>query len=176
MVNPAKMQEQLCLHEGVKLRFYLDTEGNKTWGVGFNVTARGQSELERILERPLNEIGECRRSEVMRVLALDIERVQKAVMLYFPPFADLNEVRQRVVVDLAFNMGFNALGFKKCIAAITKKTWSTAAVELHKAHWAKQVEPSVDLNADAVAIHNEPIRGRADRLAKMLLTGEDYVA
>lgn len=167
------MLRQLALHEGIKLHYYLDTLGNTTNGIGFNVTARGVHELERMIGRKLNAVGDITTVEACQVCLQDIARVERAVLVYFPEYASLNDVRKRVCLDLAFNIGFKALGFKHCIADIKIGDWSSAAVELHKAHWALQVEPSVDLAADAAAILNERVRGRADRLARMLLTGQD---
>ncbi len=176
MVDSLKMQNQLILHEGLRLQYYTDTLGNITWGVGFNVTARGVNEIQRILGRPLDSTGDATADEVKRVLTLDIQRVQQALLTHAPWVASLSEVRQRVFVDLAFNIGLAIMGFKRCLQAASTGNWSVAAIELHKAHWAQQVESSVDLAADAAKILNEQIRGRADRLAKMLLTGVDYAA
>lgn len=172
-MNNQRMLAQLIEHEGLRLQFYTDTLGNVTDGIGFNVTARGVGELERMIGRKINAEGDITSDEAKAVCLQDIARVERAVRVYFPEYDRLNEVRQRVVIDLAFNIGFRALGFKHCIEDIKKQDWSGAAVELHKAHWAIQVEPSVDLTADAAKVANEPIRGRADRLARMLLTGMD---
>lgn len=174
-MNATRMLAQLELHEGLKLHVYCDTLGNETLGIGYNVTARGLEEFTRTVGHTIVPGPACITSaEARRQCLADIARVERAVIVHFPPYPSLGDVRQRVVLDLAFNIGFSALGFKRCAAAIARRDWSTAAVELHKAHWAQQVEPDVDLHADAVAIHNERVRGRADRLARMLLTGEDF--
>lgn len=174
MVNVPRMEQQLQLHEGLRLSQYIDTLGNITIAVGYNVTARGWDQLGHMLGLNIDGPIVLTVAQALCVLDQDIDRVQRAVMITAPWFDQLNEVRQRVCVDLAFNIGLGALGFKQTIAAIKTQNWSVAAVELHKAHWAKQVEPSADLNETAVQIHNERVRGRADRLAKMLLTGLDY--
>jgi lysozyme len=173
MVNMTRMQAQLVLHEGLRLHPYLDTEDNWTILVGYNLTARGWDDIERVLGRnieppdctPENPFGvpHLTEADAMKVLQADIVRVQNATRVVFPEFVALNEVRQRVCVDMAFNMGLRALGFKQCIAAIKRRDWSTASRELYKSKWARQVGDGPGGKVD-----------RCDRLAKMLLTGEDY--
>lgn len=175
MVNVSRMSSQLHLHEGLRLQPYLDTEDNWTVLIGYNLSARGWDDIERVLGRKVEPpASSCSdeepfgcphltKEDALRVLAADIERVQSAVRVYFPEFDSLNEVRQRVCVDMAFNMGFRALGFKKTIAAIKRKDWSTAARELYNSKWARQVGDGPGGKFD-----------RCDRLAKMLLTGDDY--
>jgi lysozyme len=71
----------------------------------------------------------------------------------------LTEVRQRVIVDLVFNMGTRAQTFVKCKAAIEANNWSRAVQELYSSKWASQVGLT-----------------RAHRLGQMLLTGNDYTS
>ena len=174
MVDVKRTEAQLVLHEGERLTPYTDTLGNETVLVGYNVTARGWEQIGHILDRRIVGPVPFTHDDAMAVLDYDIARVQQAVRTYAPWYDALNEVRQRVCVDLAFNIGLSALGFKHTIAAVKTHDWSDAAVELHKAHWATQVEPSADVTEDAAQIQNDRVRGRADRLAKMLLTGNDY--
>lgn len=169
MVNLKRAEEQLILHEGLRERAYLDTEGNWTIGVGYNLTGRGWDSLELTLGRRVRpENGKYQDAritadEARKMLRVDIERVEKVVRTYFPGYDQLNEVRQRVCVDMSFNMGFKVLGFKKAIAAIKNQDWSAAAKELYRSKWAGQVGDGEGKKWD-----------RADRLSRMLLTGEDY--
>lgn len=156
MVNRERLKQQLILHEGLKLKPYKDTLGNWTIGVGYNVTARGWEWLEHAIGRRLDASRSITEDEARLVLALDIERIEAAVLKHFPPYNALNEVRQRVVLDMAFNLGYRALGFNNTIAAIEHQQWSIASRELYKSKWATQVGD------------------RCDRLSKMLLTGLDY--
>lgn len=165
MVDLARMEAQLVLHEGLRTEEYLDTEGNRTVGVGYNISGRGLEFLEDVLERKVSSPVTVTAAEALLVLRADIERVQRAVSTYFPEYAALSEVRQRVCVDMAFNMGFSALKFKHAIEAIKARDWSRAARELYRSKWAEQVGDGEGGKLD-----------RADRLARMLLTGVDYVA
>lgn len=169
MADLEKTVAQLTLHEGMKPFFYDDAtgkpcplpetpEGNRTWGVGYNVHSRGLGPLQVMLERAINEKGEATEDECRRVLIQDIGRVEMSIQMFWGFYTKLDEVRQRVCVDMAYNLGFKALEFKKAMKAIEKRDWSSAAREMHKSKWAGQVGE------------------RAERLARMMLTGEDYTS
>lgn len=173
-MNARRMEEQLILHEGLRLQPYQCTEGYWTCGVGYNLDSRGVEAIEdalgRRLQRPAKVDPErpwdwvrLTREEWLRVLRADLKRYEGAVQVHFPTYLELDEVRQRVVLDLAFNMGFGALAFKNCIAAIKRRDWSRAARELYNSKWARQVDDGEGGKF-----------GRADRLANMILTGKDY--
>lgn len=169
MVNRQRMEEQLVLHEGLRRGAYLDSENNWTVGVGYNLTARGFKFLEEVLLRPVRPAdGDpakvvLTREESLLILRADIDWFERTVPIHFPYYTKLDEVRQRVVLDMAFNMGFKALGFKQARAAIERRDWSRAARELYNSKWANQVGDGEGKKFD-----------RCDRLARMLLTGQDY--
>lgn len=170
-MNYARMEEQLILHEGLKLTPYLDSEGFWTVGVGYNVSARGWQAFEQVVGRPVSHLFDpeapqplLTRDEALRVLRADIARVEQAVRTYLPEYDTLDDVRQRVVVDLAFNLAYRALGFKRAIAALKRRDWSGVARELWDSRWSRQVGDGPGKKRD-----------RADRLTQMVLTGHDYV-
>ena len=167
MINQARMLAQLELHEGLRLEVYTDTEGNDTLGIGYNITGRTIEDFEATVKREIHlGLKPCITvAEARLQCAADARRVERAVIAHFPFYMQLSEVRQRVVVDLAFNIGFHALAFKQTRAAIEAQDWSRAYRELYKSKWAYQVD-------DGPGGHF----GRADRLGKMLLTNIDYTA
>jgi lysozyme len=68
----------------------------------------------------------------------------------------LNDTRQRVLCEMAFQMGFGGLSlFRKMLAAIEAEDFSTAADEMLSSLWARQTP------------------GRAEQLARMMRTGND---
>lgn len=166
MVDMKRMKEQLLLHEGLRLEAYLDTEDYWTVGVGFNLSARGIEELSRIIGRevpgPIEKVR-ITKDEAMRALEHDILEVQARCRRRLQLFDSLSEVRQRVVVDMAFNMGSRALQFKNAIEAAKRRDWSRVARELYKSKWANQVDDGEGGRF-----------GRADRLVHMVLTDQDY--
>lgn len=172
-MNAERMTEQLVLHEGLRLKPYKDTEGYWTVGVGYNLSARGVTDLEKACGREFPIAGvtvddpfvgvKLTKAEAMKVLRADILRFERAVRVHFPEYDTLSEVRQRVVLDMAFNLGFRALGFKNTIAHIRLAQWSRAGMHLYRSKWAHQVDDGEGGKF-----------GRADRLVKMLLTNQDY--
>src|ERR1035437_39706 len=90
MVNLEKLKKSLIEHEGLKNKPYIDTIGKLTIGVGRNLTDKGvsQSEIDLMLS---NDIGEV------------IQSIQNK-----PYFVAINgdDVRSRVLIEMAFNMGF----------------------------------------------------------------------
>lgn len=167
MVNFQRAQVQLLLHEGLVLKPYLDTLGNWTVGVGWNITGRGgMLGLSQALGRKLTgklENVRLTREEALRLLEADIRHVDAMIPTFFPEYLQLDEVRQRVCLDMAFNMGMKALSFKNTIGCIKARDWSAAVRHLWASRWAGQVGDGPGNKFD-----------RADRLTKMLLTGDDF--
>ncbi len=135
-----KLRAQLTKHEGVRLRFYIDTEGNVTIGRGHNLSAKGISIT----------VAELMYQE-------DVAEVITALDRRFPWWQQEDEVRQRVMADLAFNMGTGKLAFFiRMLDAWQRHDYAEAARELLASRWAQQVKGT-----------------RAGKLALMLKTGED---
>lgn len=110
-------------HEGRKLRAYKDSVGKTTIGIGRNLDDRGISDAEcnAMFERDLTEIIQgC------------VERV--------PSFRILDDVRQHVLIDMAFNMGIEGLlRFHKMFAALEARKFDVAADEMRDSKWYGQV-------------------------------------
>ncbi len=133
------MFAQLELHEGRRRFPYTDTAGKLTIGVGHNLTDKGLSHAA--IEFILNE---------------DVDEAV-ADLASFPWFAGLDPVRQRVMVDLRFNLGPNRFrDFKKMLRAMERGVYPEAANRLRESVWFTQVG----------------VRGV--RLMDMLRTGEDF--
>jgi lysozyme len=161
MVNRDRMVTQLLLHEGLRLKPYRDTEGLLTVGVGYCIDRRGILPLEQIIGRKFD--GKLTREEAVKVLAADIDRFEAATLKAFPHYARLDEVRQRVCLDMAYNMGYGALCFKKTIAFVMKGEHLKAGDEMMKSKWADQVGDGWGGQLD-----------RAERLANMMKSGKDW--
>jgi lysozyme len=136
-----KLKDQIRLHEGVEKKVYLDTEGIETIGVGRNLRDRGLSE-----------------DEIDLLLDNDIAICEEELINNFEWYAELDEVRKRVLIDMAFNLGMPKLKqFAKMLDAIENKDWVNVASEMLDSRWAEQVG------------------NRASRLSEMMETGEDYI-
>lgn len=75
------------------------------------------------------------------ILQEDLAHAERAVKDAFPWWWKLDDARQFVMVDMAFNMGLAGLkGFKKMITAVEQGDYQTAAKEMLASKWAAQVD------------------------------------
>lgn len=137
--NREELIEQLVDHEGLELEVYEDSLGIATIGIGRNLVDRGIT-----------------KEEAYYLCNNDIAIVELELVAEFPIVSDLDAVRQRVVIDMAFNIGVPRLtGFKKMWAAIHCGDYEEAALEMMDSKWARQVGR------------------RAERLSDMMRKGTD---
>jgi lysozyme len=138
MVDRQKLVKQLKVHEGVRLKPYVDSVGKLTIGIGHNLTDRGLTirQVELILDD-------------------DIADAVAFAERFLPFYSGLDEVRQRAIVDMVFNLGSKLLQFKATLAALSAKDWESAANHMLDSLWARQVGT------------------RAETLAEMIRTGHD---
>lgn len=130
---------QLRLHEGERLRPYRCSAGKLTIGVGRNLEDRGIT-----------------REESAMLLANDIAAVDAELVRRLPWVTQLDPVRRRVLIDMAFNLGMGGLmEFRRTLAAVAEGRYQHAAGMMLESRWASQVGE------------------RAQRLARMMLTGKD---
>lgn len=115
--------ELIKKHEGLRLQPYKCTAGKLTIGYGRNIEDNGISvyEAEVMLE---NDIQKC-----------------YALCIKFPFWNNLNEVRQSVILDMCYNLGFTRLqGFKKMLKALEIQDYKSAAKEMLDSKWARDVK------------------------------------
>lgn len=117
------IQSQLDRDEGRKKLPYVDTVGKTTIGVGRNLTRDGISDQEMNLMRDN-----------------DIEAARSILNARLPYFQALDSVRQGVLINMAFNMGFRGLeGFQNMLRAFAQHDWEIAAREMVSSKWASEV-------------------------------------
>ena len=122
-MNRDLLIEELKRDEGVELKSYQDTVGIWTIGIGRNLQDVGVS-----------------MAEAEFLLATDIDVAVSELQRTFDWFEDLSDARQRVCVNMCFNLGLTRLlGFKKFLAAMEEGDWETAGVEMLDSKWARQV-------------------------------------
>lgn len=136
--------EKLIKHEGLVLQVYKDSLGIDTIGIGRNLEDRGISpielkdmnipNIEHIYEYGITE------ADAMLLANNDVEIVEKELCNAHPCIKDLDEVRQLVLMDMAFNMGVPRLKkFVKMWNAIHEGLFKIAAEEMLDSRWASQV-------------------------------------
>ena len=133
-----KLLKLLKKHEGCKLKPYYCTAGYLTIGYGRNLEANGITALE---------------AELM--LIHDIDTVQKELDSMLPWWREIQgEDRQRVLVDMGFNLGITKLcGFENTLSLIRAGHYDAAASAMLHSKWAKQV------GNRAITLHNMMKKG-----------------
>ena len=136
-MNIEEMKKELIRDEGLRLKPYRCPAGKLTIGVGRNLEDTGITELEAEM-----------------LLAYDIERFGYQLDRAIPWWRRLDDVRQRVLLNMAFNMGVARLmEFKNTLESVKAGKWKDAAAGMLQSRWASQVG------------------ARAGRLARMMETG-----
>ena len=110
-------------HEGLRLKPYKDTVGTLTIGYGRNLEAKGITH-----------------AEADYLLDSDVQEAIDEVFASLPWVADLDENRQAILVNMAFNLGINGLlEFHNTLAAVEAGNYEEAAKGMLASKWAKQV-------------------------------------
>lgn len=118
-----KWIERTKEYEGLRLKPYTCPTGHLTIGYGHN------------LENGITA------DEAEYILSRDLALAQMEVGVNVPWAGQLDEARQYVLVDMTFNMGISKLlTFKKFLAALKKKDYTTAAEEMLNSRWATQTK------------------------------------
>jgi len=134
-----RLEKQLRRHESYRKHAYRDSEGVLTIAYGRNLDANGISRLEARL-----------------MLRNDIADAEEECKRRFEFFGDLEGIRQEVLVNMMFNLGWPRLKkFVKMIAALEKQDYEMAGAEMLDSKWHRQV------------------KGRAKELAEQMRTGGD---
>ncbi|WP_246174058.1 glycoside hydrolase family protein [Paraburkholderia hayleyella] len=136
MYDAKKMKAELARDEDRRARIYVDTVGKVSGGIGRNLTDKG-----------------FRESEIDLMYVNDIADTEQFLDRNLPWWRNLDDVRQRVVVNMAFNMGGKLLTFVNALAALQRCDYEAAANGMNDSKWAKQVG------------------ARAQRLVNMMRTG-----
>jgi lysozyme len=121
MADPILVR-QLTRDEGLRLKPYTDTVGKLTIGVGRNLTDVGIS-----------------KAEAEALLQADIERSAALLDQELPWWKTLDGPRQRVLLNMAFNLGYRLLTFKNTLKAVREGRWEDAAAGMLASKWAYQV-------------------------------------
>jgi lysozyme len=136
-VNVPLLIDELARDEGIRLKVYNDSLGIPTIGIGRNLRDRGIS-----------------KEEAYQLLNHDLESVFADLDQHLPWWRRLDDVRQRVIANMCFNLGINRLmGFEHTLACAMTGRYREAAVSMLDSKWADQVGP------------------RAQRLAEMMRQG-----
>lgn len=138
-MNRAELCEDVMLAEGLRLHAYQDTAG--VWTVGY-----GHAHV------PPGTVWTC--EQAVDALRADLDDAEAECERHLPWWREMDGVRQAVVCEMMFNMGWPRLsGFHDALTAMQAHDYERAAAALLDSRWASQV------------------KGRAVRLAEQMRTG-----
>lgn len=146
----ASVTADLQRDEGLRLLVYDDATG-KPLTPGMTVIGHPTIAYGRALDVRGITAGEAAAWLSDDIAAFDSELTQR-----LPVYATLNLVRQRVMIEMAFNLGVvGLLQFHNMLDALARGDWLHASAEMICSHWFKQVGD------------------RARRLSALMRTGVD---
>jgi lysozyme len=122
-MNSERLRDDLVKDEAIRLKPYRDKKGKLTIGIGRNLDDKGLSLREAYF-----------------ILGNDISDVSTELFERFPWMLKLNDVRQNVFLNMAFNMGVQGLSeFKLTLAYAQGGHFDMAAREMLDSDWFKDV-------------------------------------
>jgi len=125
---------QLERDEGKSSRMYRDSVGVESIGIGHNLRDKA------ISERAIRVIFED-----------DVADAEKDARRLLPEFDALSDARKAVVINMAFNLGYNRLAdFHRTLSFIREGMYDDAARSMLDSKWAKQVGARALRLADAM--------------------------
>jgi len=117
------VKDEIMSDESFRRYPYVDTTGNLTIGHGINLNA-GISE-----------------SESEMIVDARIARIEKDLDRELPFWKTLSQPRRDVLINMAYNLGFDGLmNFTKTLRHIKAGDYDQAAKEMLNSLWAKQVK------------------------------------
>jgi lysozyme len=144
-MNDDLLKKELIRDEGIRKMPYRDTTGHLTVGIGFNLSA---NPLPNSFTFPLDD------DEVEILYERSVKEVIGALNLYLPWWTKMDEVRQRVLVNMCFNLGiYKLLNFVTTLKYMRLAQYDKAAQAMENSVWYTQV------------------KGRAVRLCEAMRTG-----
>lgn len=156
-LNREILRSELVRDEGLRLKPYRCTAGKLTIGVGRNLDDVGISYCEtkelHITKQSASTKG-ISKDAAMALLDNDIDRCISDLDRHIPWWSKLDEVRQRVLINMCFNLGIRGLlGFRNTLKHIRHGQYDRAADNMLLSLWARQV------------------KGRAFRLSQLMRLG-----
>lgn len=122
-IDRSAMIAELTRDEGFRAKPYHCTAGKLTIGVGRNI----------------QEVG-ITKDEAAVLLVNDIERCAAELDQKLPWWRELDAVRQRVLLNMNFNLGITKLlGFRNTLAAVRERRFDDAAAGMEASLWHRQV-------------------------------------
>lgn len=141
-LNRMLLLAELAADEGMRLKTYRCTAGKLTIGVGRNLDDVGLLKEELAMGWTVAGFikNGCTKEQALHMLDNDVERVEADLDRKLPWWRTLDPIRQRVIVNMCFNLGIGGLlGFKNTLAHVKAGQYQLARFGMLTSLWAKQV-------------------------------------
>ncbi len=125
------LRKELIRDEGKKLTAYKDSLGFWTIGIGHLL---GKSKTKSVISE----------EECEHLFRDDLVKAELNLQKTFPEWRLLDNVRQRVLMNMSFNLDGNLKKFVKFIAALRSENWNQAGIEMKDSTWYQQVGQRVE--------------------------------
>ena len=138
-----KLKSEIIRFEGIRNTIYRDTLGNLTGGIGHRIEPNDGvwTEGEQIDEVVINS-WYCADSQTA------IQRTQQ--ILGQSTWNEIDSFRQRVLVQVVFNLGYNFTQFRQTIQCIHNLDWEKSSQNLMNSEWYNQVGIRGELTCNAL--------------------------
>lgn len=157
------IETMLKQDEGIRTKWYIDSEGYPTIGIGHFLimektrdTAKINAAISKAVGREVTN-GTITAEEVSTLFAQDLAKVRQGISNTSnvrEVYVTLNRPRQMAIENMCFQMGVGGVAkFTNALAAMKRQDWQTAYNELRNSTWANQTP------------------GRSSRVSKIVLTG-----
>jgi GH24 family phage-related lysozyme (muramidase) len=144
MTTDQDLRDQLAQEEGNRQHVYVDTAGHPSVGIGFNLDrsdARSQlSSVGADYDAVRAGTQDLTQGQIDQLFQHDVSTAVSTAQNYYSGFDQLDPARQRVLTDMAFNLGPTRLaGFQNLHTALVNGDFDAAANEMQNSTWATQV-------------------------------------
>lgn len=130
-MNFERLESRVCQDEGFRAEPYLDTVNVPTIGYGTTrILGKAVSMNDPDISEPI----------ARQLLHMDLFTACKDAQSLFPRFDEMNDVRQEVLANMAYNLGKSRLGgFTRLLFAAESLDYSGMAEQMKDSKWFKQV-------------------------------------
>ncbi len=122
------LRRELIRDEGQRLTPYRDSLGHWTVGVG------------HLLKCSPAKFGPITEDECRALFIGDVVDAENKLNGILPGWRAYSDVRQRALVNLAFNLGWRLKSFVHFLSAMECENYRAAGLALQQSRWAKQVK------------------------------------
>ena len=144
MTDTARLVASVKDHEGFRAEPYVCPAGRWTIGYGHNLEVNGLTgeQCHFLLRQGWLHLT-ITREGAEYLMGAQLARLERQCETHFDFWHALNDARQNVLVEMAFQLGFDGLrGFRRMLAALRRRDYAGAAREGLDSKWAREDSPA----------------------------------